>query len=317
MSTSTARPHAPLRSPLNLAVLVARLGTALGLERQILQGLSRSLLPREYLPLKNYKPTKHDVFVATYAKSGTNWAMQICYQIAHRGAGTFDHIHDVVSWPESKFPEVVAFDDPTPQRCSPTGLRIIKTHLPVLSVPYHPDAKYITVIRDPKDVLISAYHFMLGMLGVRHKISMTRWLELCLVDDSIAKKWVEHTVGFWAWRERPNVFVRTFSQFKQHHRDYVTQIAAMLGVELDDDELAAVLERSSFAHMREHKQKFAPPRSRFAPAAHQPDMIRRGKARESRETMTDEQQRRFDNMFRTELSRVESDFPYDTFFGPS
>jgi hypothetical protein len=27
--------------------------------------------------------------------------MQIAYQIAHNGQGSYDHIHDVVPWPES------------------------------------------------------------------------------------------------------------------------------------------------------------------------------------------------------------------------
>src|SRR6266540_2266935 len=32
-------------------------------------------------PLRNYAPGKQDVFVMTYAKSGTNWLMQIAHQL--------------------------------------------------------------------------------------------------------------------------------------------------------------------------------------------------------------------------------------------
>src|SRR5438552_3340612 len=46
-------------------------------------------------PFKYYVPGAQDVFVATYAISGTNWMMQIAHQLIHHGQGEFDHIHSV------------------------------------------------------------------------------------------------------------------------------------------------------------------------------------------------------------------------------
>src|ERR1035438_916005 len=53
-------------------------------------------------PFLGYVPGPQDVFVMTYAKSGTNWMMQIVYQLIHHGRGEFDHIHNVVPWPDAK-----------------------------------------------------------------------------------------------------------------------------------------------------------------------------------------------------------------------
>ena len=44
-----------------------------------------------------YEPGAHDVFVATFARSGTNWMMQIAQQIACYGSAEFEHIHDLVN----------------------------------------------------------------------------------------------------------------------------------------------------------------------------------------------------------------------------
>jgi len=272
-------------------------------------------MPREYRRLKVYQPTKHDVFVATYAKSGTNWAMQICQQIAGRGGSEFEHILDVVCWPESGFPEVVRFDDKTPQQNSPTGLRVIKTHLPATSVPYGTDATYVTIIRDPKDVLVSAYYFALGILGIRHKVSPEQWLDMCLTERLFITRWAEHTAGFWTWRERPNVFVRTFYQLKQDRLGAITEIARKMGVELSKAEFDAVVERSSFAYMKAHEHQFAPPDSPLQPSNAAPQMIRRGAAGESREWMTDDIRDRLDALCRRELKLLGSDFPYDEHFG--
>ena len=37
----------------------------------------------------------------TYAKSGTNWMMQIAHQLIYHGKGEYDHLHDLVPWPDT------------------------------------------------------------------------------------------------------------------------------------------------------------------------------------------------------------------------
>ena len=112
----------------------------------------------------NYQATANDVFVCTYSKSGTNWTMQIAHQIAHYGEAEFDNIYDEIPWPDMSMPiELAQLDDPRPLQQSATDQRVIKTHLESDYVPYHPDAKYIVVIRDPKDVFVSSYFFGQGV----------------------------------------------------------------------------------------------------------------------------------------------------------
>src|SRR5262245_12772050 len=76
----------------------------LGLTVRIIQRMTAQA-PRRIVtknPFKNYTPTGHDVFVATYVKSGTNWMMQIAHQLVNHGRGKFEHIHCVVPWPDTK-----------------------------------------------------------------------------------------------------------------------------------------------------------------------------------------------------------------------
>jgi hypothetical protein len=108
---------------------------------------------------EGYQPSARDVFVCTYPKSGTNWAIQIAYQIAQRGRGEYKHIHDVVPWPDAFRAKTAQLSDDSSSPANPTGLRVIKTHLGSDFVPYSPEAKYIIVVRDPKDTFVSNYHF--------------------------------------------------------------------------------------------------------------------------------------------------------------
>jgi hypothetical protein len=262
----------------------------------------------------SYRPTRHDVFVATFGKSGTNWMMQISQQIAYRGEAEFDHIHDLVAWPDTPAPGPVALTDPSPAAESPTGLRIIKTHLETDFVPYDEQAIYLTVLRDPKEVLVSSYYFLGGIFGVLSHVTIDDWFELFSRPGSLATRWAIHTAGFWAWRDRPNVLVTTYPELKSLPRACIERVAATMGVELSGSELAKVIERSSFDHMKAHESQFAPPERPFASAGSRTVMVRRGESGGSGEVLSPAQQATLDSVCQEELARLGSDFPYATAF---
>ncbi|RLB42510.1 MAG: hypothetical protein DRH23_17060, partial [Deltaproteobacteria bacterium] len=70
-----------------------RVAKRLGLSRQIVELASTVLRSERSMraAFAGYTPTERAVIVATYVKSGTYWAMQICQQLAHRVAAEFDH----------------------------------------------------------------------------------------------------------------------------------------------------------------------------------------------------------------------------------
>ncbi len=104
------------------------------------------------------------MFVAAHVKSGTNWMIQIAHQLAFHGNGEYEHIHSVVAWPDVAMMGpmnhyAIPIEDPSVWMASPEQKRIIKTHLDFDWLPYSEDARYIIVIRDPKDVFVSSYFF--------------------------------------------------------------------------------------------------------------------------------------------------------------
>lgn len=299
----------------SLLVLFARAGLSLGQERRTLARLINSfVIPRSCPTLRRYTPGPSDVFVTTFVKSGTNWAMQICQQLASRGAAEFEHIHRLVPWPEVPARAIVRLDDPGPARAAPTGLRVIKTHLLAEGVPITDAARYLAVIRDPADVLVSAYHFIPAVMGIAGRVSPQRWLEINLGAEGLLPRWVEHSAGYWALRERPNVYLCSFSDLLRDLPGRVDAIAEWMGVELEASERSAVLERSSFAYMKSIDHAFAPPRSVFAPLRSAPVMMRSGKSRGGRELYSPREREQIDALCREGLRRLGSDLPYDELF---
>jgi hypothetical protein len=264
----------------------------------------------------DYRPSAHDVIVCSYFKAGTTWTLQIATQIAFRGKAEFDNLHHAVPWPDVPAPSLARFiiplADPSPARLSPTGLRVIKTHLRKEDVPFTREARYIAVTRDPKDSLVSGYHFLRALALGPLMPTVAHW-----VDHSLSPKfpepWPEHLAAWWAARHEPNVLFLTYEELKSDHVGSVRRIAEFMGVELTLGELSAVVEQSSFASMKANVAKFEP--GRMVPWAKEGAMVRRGTSGGSSELLTPRQQLRIDDHCRDELKRLDCDFPYDAVYG--
>lgn len=306
------RPVVPLlRAGLGLARL---LGVEEPLFRRRFQPVVTRFAQRVEHAFDGYAPGASDVLVCSYFKSGTHWMMQIAHQIAHRGQGEYESIYDVIPWNEGPNPALgLPLHDPRPLRLSPTGLRVIKSHAAAHHVPYNEQAKYICVVRDPKDVFVSSYHFIASAMLGPLRPSVETWLNLYLSDGAFWGPWPDFTASYWRWRERPNVRFLTYEQVQADKPAVIRDLAAFLGVDLDSAQLDRVDELSSYQHMKANDHKyhqgvgtpFSPPRG---------EMVRRGRKGVSGELLTSRQQRRIDDYCRQRLSGLGSDFPYDEIY---
>jgi hypothetical protein len=269
-------------------------------------------------PFAGYEPTEHDVFVVTYVKSGTNWMMQLAHQLVFHGRGEFDHIHSVVPWPDTALMGpmqgyAIPLRDPRVWQASPEDKRVIKTHFRWEHVPYSPKAKYIIVIRDPKDVFVSSYYFFIKNGPFKStNMSAASLLELYLSDQFfMGGSWGVTTAAYWAQRDKPNVLVCSFKEMRRDLPGAVKRVAAFLGVHASPDVLQRVAEQSSFAYMKTIDDKFSTGKflSLGAPAA----MMRKGTEGSSSELISPAQARRIDEYFMNELKALGSDFPYEEF----
>lgn len=311
MSTFT---DPPLLSPNTVAATVMRVARALGLALPAIRTIigHANSPERKAKVFAGYEPTARDVFVATFSKSGTNWAMQMATQIAWRGRAEFEHIHELVAWPEAHFAGIVPLHDRGPSERCPTGKRAIKTVVDAPYLPYREQATYLTVIRDPKDVFVSAYHFLFGVFDLFEAITVEQWLELFLSPQFPAGSWAQHTASYWTWRDRPNVRVLLFPEMKKDLPGCVDRVAEAMKVTLTSEEQQRVVQRCSFEHMRANEPRFAPPRMRFTRG--RATMVRAGKVGGSAELLTPQQQAAIDRHFQAELARLGSDFPYAQVF---
>lgn len=108
---------------------------------------------QNYLP---YEPGDDDVFVTSWAKSGTMLLQQMFHQIRTAAMGgdmDFDDISRVVPWEDTA--QMVDFNMQADQRAAPRGF---KSHREYERLPA--GKRYVVALRDPKETFISFYRFI-------------------------------------------------------------------------------------------------------------------------------------------------------------
>ena len=216
--------------------IMASMGTAQGLNT----GLSMSLRPT-------------DVVITPFGKSGTTWLQQMAHTLRTRGDTDFDDISRVVPWIETSTD--LGLDLNAEQKANP---RLFKSHLDAHRIPA--GGRYINACRDPKDVVYSLYKFMEGWFIEPGAISLDDFARATFMvtgspDSSRVNYWT-HLKSWWAHRDDQNVLFMAYEHMKDDLEGTIVQVAAFIGVELDDELLAITLEHSSLTFMQQHQHCF-------------------------------------------------------------
>lgn len=105
--------------------------------------------PAKLLSCLEYKAAAGDIFIDTFPKCGTNWTKRIVQLlIGENSAQESDYGLSTSFFEMVGKDTIAALPEP----------RIITSHLPYELLPKHPQAKYIYVVRNPKDCCVSYFH---------------------------------------------------------------------------------------------------------------------------------------------------------------
>ena len=199
--------------------------------------------------VKSYRPRPTDVVITPYGKCGTTWLQQTFHCLRTRGDMDFDDISRVVPWIETA--RIVGVDLEAPQRGEPRGF---KSHFSHDQVPK--GARYVVSLRDPKDALVSMYHFMNGWFLEPGAVSLAEFARGRLADPMEGDSYFNHLVSWWRQRDNPDVLLFSYEHMTRAPEAHVRRLAAFSGIPLDGELLALTLERSSLPFMLAHKDRF-------------------------------------------------------------
>lgn len=194
----------------------------------------------------DYKPDPTDVFIVTPPKCGTTWMQQIVHGLRTRGSMDFDDISRVVPW--INMAHDVGIDIYAPQVAHP---RAFKTHTPLNEL--QQGGKYIVVLRNPYDALLSHYHFFEDMFFEKGSIDLTTFAREYYIPGRDVWK---HVLAVWDHRNDDNVLVLCFETMKADLGGTIEKVAQFIDIPLDAELKQIVLKQSDIKFMQAYQDQF-------------------------------------------------------------
>lgn len=237
-------------------------------------------------------PRADDIFIVTYPRSGTTWTQMILYQLTTDGSMEIPHIAEHCPWFERSVRSAQDFE----KRKSP---RIFKSHLSYENIPKGP-GRYIYVARDGKDVAVSYYNLYRNYNG--YKGTFAEFFEEFMNGKVTYGSWFKHVASWWQHRDNLNVLFLTYEELQRDLESCIRRISAFCRLHVPAAQMPRIIERCSFAFMKEHEQKFDPALEVLWEQGTQlKSFLRSGHSGEGARELTPEQQVRFDEAARTLL----------------
>ena len=232
-----------------------------------------------------------DVFVATYPKCGTTWMQQIVKLIVNNGVETGVDCDEFCPWVvHTTMEEIEAMPSP----------RFFKTHMPYNLIPggdpVNSPAKYIYIIRNPKDVLISVYHFAQKI----HSKIIPPWdqfFDAYISGNLFFGAFYTHFLGWWSHKDSPNILILMYENMKRDPHAAVRSVASFLGHNLSDEVIESIVDQTSFDKMKHNPAANMSWLDQFLPKRENPiPFMRKGKTGGWRSELTDEQSAKIDTL---------------------
>ena len=212
-----------------------------------------------------------DVVIGTWAKAGTTWTQQIVAQLIFDGAEDIP-VADMSPWLDLR---IFPLADIMGALEAQTHRRVVKTHLPVDALVFSPQARYIYLARDGKDVVWSLYNhharFTQQALDMFNDTPGRVGPKLEPPKDDIVEyfhDWLDgdgypfwpfwsNVRSWWEIRHLPNVMLLHFNDMKADLPGSIRRIAKFLDMEVDAAVWPSIVEHCSFDYMKRNATKLS------------------------------------------------------------
>jgi len=186
----------------------------------------------------------NDTVLCSYPKSGNTWTRFLVANMVARTQATFANIEQVV-------PDIYMWDDVSLKACGQS--RILKSH-------EYFDPRYkrvVYIVRDPRDIAVSYYYHHRKFSLIADGMPLADFIAGFLKGKWDAfGSWGEN-VGSWlgARKDDSQFLMLRYEDLLSSPMPQMQLLACHLGLELSDQQLAQVIEHSSFENMRQMEKE--------------------------------------------------------------
>jgi hypothetical protein len=174
----------------------------------------------------NYKPESSEKLTTVYPKCGSTWTQHIICLILN---------NEIIQKSDNELIENSFYDryakDSLEISMKP---RVLKTHLPFDLMPYNKSAKYLCVLRNPKDTCVSMYYFLKGFRPkayVNITYGFPKYFDRWIKGETPYGDYFQHVLSYWTHRFDDNFTFLVYEHMKNNPKKAVLKIAEFLGEE--------------------------------------------------------------------------------------
>ena len=277
------------------------------------------LAPERWEELKQFPVRQDDIFIVTFPKSGTTWMQQIVKLLRNDGKQDDVKLDRAIPWLEtldSELGKIIGYTADMATSSDVLSPRAFKSHLPYElvpgGIPHTTCAKYICVMRNPKDICVSAWHHLNNMMQ-QFDVTIPWEEHVGQFLKAPYAGWFDHVLGWWKHRDSQNILYVKYEDMKRDPLTTIRTVAKFIGIENPTDKLFQdVMEHSSLTSMKKdpfsnmdwhvgHKKMLAQ-KGLF---------IRKGEIGGWREQFSEEQSKRYDEIFKEKMSGTDLDFQFE------
>ncbi|MFZ0761642.1 MAG: sulfotransferase domain-containing protein [Candidatus Sulfotelmatobacter sp.] len=214
--------------------------------RRLIAGTKRAF--GLHRPGRNLDVFSDDTFLVSYPKSGNTWTRFLIANLVYpEKHPDFSNINELIPDPEALTKKHLN-ELPRP--------RILKSHQ--YFDPRYP--RVICIVRDPRDVALSEYHFQIKRSIIGEEFPLANFVTLFLSNQlgHPYGSWFEN-VGSWflTRRSHPGFLLVRYEALQSQALPEMVRIANFLGISANPKTLAFAIEQSSADRMRELEKKQA------------------------------------------------------------
>lgn len=201
--------------------------------------------------LEKLRAREDDVLLVAYPKCGFNWMVGVLRQIMAEASGVSS---------ENKGPPIIEFFGPqkiTDFDKAPSP-RFMGTHLHPDNIPetfYTNKTKMLVIFRNPKDTLVSYYHFCNNNPVLPTVPSWDKFFSDFMSGNVGWGSYFQHALAWEKKMDDPNVKIVTFEDLKQNLSSGVRQISSFFGFSLTEAQVEKISEGSTFNAMKKKSEK--------------------------------------------------------------
>ena len=224
---------------------------------------------------QGFQSRSDDILICTSYKAGTTWTQMICSLLIFRSAEFSQPLTAISPWLDLKIEPI---EDVLATYEAQRHRRFIKTHTPLDGLPYYPEATYLYVGRDPRDVFMSMMNHLQNDNPEASRKFFDKQDYAILPEDpnELFKMWIStqrfpwesdgfpywshfhHAATYWRFRHLPNLHLFHYSDLQRDLTGEMKRLAGILNLDFEDAEINQLAHAASFDEMKSRADQLAP-----------------------------------------------------------